>query len=80
MSAGRVWEKGPNFSYICDMFFLSFFLTGSEANLIIFTFDVDIEVTGLLFPMVFYLLKGIRKFANVLKLQLKPSSKVVFPS
>lgn len=73
-------EKGPNFSYICDMFFLSFFLMGSETNLIIFTFDVGMEVTVLYFPMLFYLLKGIRKFANVSKLQLKPSSKVVFPS
>lgn len=53
---------------------------GSEANLIIFTFDVDIELTVLLFPVLFYLLKGIRKFASVLKRQPKPSSKVVFQS
>lgn len=53
---------------------------GSEANFIIFTFDIDIEVIVLLFPVLFYLFQGIKMFLSVLKLQLKAKFQSCFPS
>ena len=54
---------------------LSFFLIGSEANWVMFAFDVGIRVPVLLFSVLIYLLKGIILFASVSKLKLKPSFK-----